>query len=48
VHLQGWDVTIHGGRVEFRPPAIIDPDRSPRSADEKQHRATGRTPRPAI
>ncbi|MGH3916095.1 MAG: DUF222 domain-containing protein, partial [Pseudonocardiaceae bacterium] len=29
VHLQGWDVTIHGGRVEFRPPAIIDPDRTP-------------------
>jgi len=29
VHLQGWDVTIHGGRVEFRPPAIIDPDRRP-------------------
>ncbi|MGH3913369.1 MAG: DUF222 domain-containing protein [Pseudonocardiaceae bacterium] len=29
VHLQGWDVTIHGGRVEFRPPAIIDPDRKP-------------------
>jgi len=29
VHLQGWDVTIQGGRVEFRPPAIIDPDRKP-------------------
>ncbi len=29
VHLQGWDITIHGGRVEFRPPAIIDPDRRP-------------------
>lgn len=29
VHLQGWDVTIHGGRVEFRPPAIIDPQRKP-------------------
>jgi hypothetical protein len=29
VHLQGWDITIHGGRVEFRPPAIIDPDRQP-------------------
>jgi uncharacterized protein DUF222 len=29
VHLQGWDVTIHSGRVEFRPPAIIDPDRRP-------------------
>lgn len=29
VHLQGWDVTIHGGRVEFRPPAVIDPERKP-------------------
>ncbi len=29
VHLQGWNITIHGGRVEFRPPAIIDPDRRP-------------------
>lgn len=29
VHLQGWDITIHGGRVEFRPPAILDPDRRP-------------------
>ncbi|MGH4010413.1 MAG: DUF222 domain-containing protein [Pseudonocardiaceae bacterium] len=29
VHLQGWDVTIQGGRVEFRPPAIIDPHRRP-------------------
>ncbi|MGH3871368.1 MAG: DUF222 domain-containing protein [Pseudonocardiaceae bacterium] len=29
VHLQGWDITIQGGRVEFRPPAIIDPDRRP-------------------
>jgi hypothetical protein len=29
VHLQGWDITIHGGRVEFRPPTIIDPDRRP-------------------
>lgn len=29
VHLQGWDITIHGGRVEFRPPAIIDPDQKP-------------------
>ncbi|MGH3992610.1 MAG: DUF222 domain-containing protein, partial [Pseudonocardiaceae bacterium] len=29
VHHQGWDITIHGGRVEFRPPAIIDPDRRP-------------------
>ncbi|MGH3931362.1 MAG: DUF222 domain-containing protein [Pseudonocardiaceae bacterium] len=31
VHLQGWDVTIHGGRVELRPPAIIDPHRTPRT-----------------
>jgi hypothetical protein len=29
VHLQGWDITIHGGRVEFRSPAIIDPDHRP-------------------
>jgi Domain of unknown function (DUF222) len=29
VHHTGWDITIHGGRVEFRPPAIIDPDRRP-------------------
>ncbi|MGH3694420.1 MAG: DUF222 domain-containing protein [Pseudonocardiaceae bacterium] len=29
VHLQGWDITIGGGYVEFRPPAIIDPDRRP-------------------
>ncbi|MGH3825083.1 MAG: DUF222 domain-containing protein [Pseudonocardiaceae bacterium] len=29
VHLQGWDITIQGGRVEFRPPMIIDPDRRP-------------------
>ncbi|MDQ5855280.1 MAG: HNH endonuclease, partial [Actinomycetota bacterium] len=29
VHHQGWDITIHGGRVEFRPPAIIDPGRRP-------------------
>jgi hypothetical protein len=29
VHLQGWDITIHGGRVQFRPPAILDPDRRP-------------------
>jgi hypothetical protein len=27
VHLQGWDLTIHAGRVYFRPPATIDPDR---------------------
>jgi Domain of unknown function (DUF222) len=29
VHLQGWDITIQGGRVEFRPPTIIDRDRRP-------------------
>jgi hypothetical protein len=29
VHLQGWDVTIRGGHVEFRPPGIIDPNRRP-------------------
>jgi hypothetical protein len=29
VHLQLWDITIRGGRVEFRPPAVIDPDRRP-------------------
>jgi len=31
VHLHGWDITLHGGRVQFRPPAIIDPDRRPRT-----------------
>lgn len=31
VHLQGWDITIRGGRVEFRPPTIMDPDRRPLS-----------------
>jgi Domain of unknown function (DUF222) len=29
VHLQAWDITIRGSRVEFRPPAIIDPGRRP-------------------
>jgi hypothetical protein len=29
VHLQGWDIGIHGGRVEFQPPPILDPDRRP-------------------
>ncbi len=29
VHLQGWDITIRGGRVEFTTPAIINPDRRP-------------------
>ncbi|MBV8993337.1 MAG: DUF222 domain-containing protein [Pseudonocardiales bacterium] len=31
VHLQGWDITIQGGRVEFQPPSITDPDRRPLS-----------------
>jgi len=31
VHLQGWDITIRDGRVEFQPPPIIDPDRRPLS-----------------
>jgi hypothetical protein len=26
VHRQNWDITIRGGHVEFRPPAIIGPD----------------------
>jgi hypothetical protein len=30
-HLQGWDITIQGGRVEFQPPPIMDPDRRPLS-----------------
>jgi hypothetical protein len=29
VHRQGWDLTIDRGRVEFHPPAIIDPSRRP-------------------
>lgn len=28
-HRQGWEITIRGGHVEFRPPPIIDPDRRP-------------------
>ncbi|MGH3886261.1 MAG: DUF222 domain-containing protein [Pseudonocardiaceae bacterium] len=29
VHVTGWDITIRGNLVEFRPPAILDPDRRP-------------------
>ncbi len=29
VHATGWDITIRGNLVEFRPPAILDPDRRP-------------------
>jgi hypothetical protein len=29
VHQQGWDITIRGGRVEFRPPTIVEPNRHP-------------------
>ena len=29
VHATGWDITIRGNLVEFRPPAILDPDRTP-------------------
>ncbi|MGH3785333.1 MAG: DUF222 domain-containing protein [Pseudonocardiaceae bacterium] len=29
VHATGWDITIHGNLVEFRPPAILDPRRKP-------------------
>ena len=29
VHAIGWDITIRGNLVEFRPPAILDPDRRP-------------------
>jgi len=29
VHLTGWEILIHPGYVEFIPPAIIDPDRTP-------------------
>lgn len=36
VHRQGWDVTIDGSRVEFRPPAIIDPSRRPRTNPLRQ------------
>lgn len=27
VHQQGWDITVDGGRVDFYPPAILDPGR---------------------
>jgi hypothetical protein len=30
VHHTGWEILIHHGHVEFIPPAIIDPTRSPR------------------
>jgi hypothetical protein len=29
VHSTGWDITIRGNLVEFRPPVILDPDRKP-------------------
>jgi hypothetical protein len=29
VHATGWDITIRGNLVEFRPPAILDHDRRP-------------------
>ncbi|HEX4101810.1 MAG TPA: DUF222 domain-containing protein [Pseudonocardiaceae bacterium] len=29
VHATGWDITIRGNLVEFRPPAILDPHRAP-------------------
>ncbi|MGH3839081.1 MAG: DUF222 domain-containing protein, partial [Pseudonocardiaceae bacterium] len=29
VHCTGWEILIHPGYVEFIPPAIIDPDRTP-------------------
>ncbi len=29
VHATGWDITIRGNLVEFRPPAILDPHRRP-------------------
>ncbi len=29
VHHTGWDILIHHGHVEFIPPAIIDPTRTP-------------------
>jgi hypothetical protein len=27
VHRQGWEIIVHGNRVDFIPPATIDPDR---------------------
>jgi hypothetical protein len=29
VHRQGWEIIVHGNRVDFIPPATIDPDRRP-------------------
>ncbi len=29
VHATGWDITIRGNLIDFRPPAILDPDRRP-------------------
>ena len=29
VHGTGWEILIHPDRVEFTPPAVIDPDRTP-------------------
>ncbi len=29
VHATGWDITLRGNLVEFRPPAILDPHRRP-------------------
>lgn len=29
IHVTGWDITIRGNLVEFRPPAILDPHRRP-------------------
>jgi Domain of unknown function (DUF222) len=29
VHAIGWDITIRGNLIEFRPPTILDPDRKP-------------------
>jgi hypothetical protein len=29
VHYTGWEIHIHHGHVEFIPPAIIDPTRTP-------------------
>jgi hypothetical protein len=29
VHRQGWNIVVHGNRVDFIPPATIDPDRRP-------------------
>jgi hypothetical protein len=30
VHRQGWDIVVHGGKVDFIPPPTIDPKRRPR------------------